>query len=180
MSDFEYMTQNIYQKKLARKVILQNSLCLWLALTVINIFFISLSWHTNEKWLAVSLVSFLVQVFLTHQTLKQINLFDKGYWRRVFVGLFVSVVAGFGLIVSSLVVSKVIFPNYISDLRQVNQELLIESTRSKEDIDELLAVYDSPVSDWVLATAWLFKTITVGLIISLILAAIIKEDQSLV
>jgi hypothetical protein len=169
--------KSVYEKEPVAKIIWTNGLMLWLVQTVLLVVFIYLGWHQQYRWSGVSFLNLVALFYFTGRTITQIKHLKKNYLNRFWIGLGVSIVSGVLIVGSSLVISKLIFPNFLQEQADFALGVLQSENISTDRLEAYTKMYNSPAFHYIFAIALFIKTIFCGFFASAIAALTIKSDE---
>ncbi len=151
---------------------------LWFGLFILNVILLLTKWYTNDNQIIITLLSLLVQIGVTIAAVRIAK--SSNYSKRALVGVLTSFFAGIISIASIFATTTLIQPDFFTEQRDRAELLFIEAEYSDDQIDELLKAYEEPVVRYAYPISTWVKTVFSGVIISLIVAAFIKErDEKL-
>ena len=132
-------------------------------------------WYKDPSMMMAFYVVILLQLVVLVWGLKQTAAQGKTYGGQVGAGTLMSLVGGVIIILSSLLFTMVVFPDYFAELRTVQAEILKASGKSDAAIAaevEMAAPFQTP---WIQALMGFIGTIFTGVIGSLIIGAFYRK-----
>ena len=128
---------------------------------------------------ALGTVSFVVLIALTVVFvvwgLMQTKALGKGYGGQLVSGLLICLVASGIIFVGSLILTNVVFPDYLAESMDVQLDLMAQRGLSEEQIEQQRGVLEVFMTPFVAAIMGVVGTMVTGLIVSLIVAGFIKH-----
>jgi hypothetical protein len=134
-------------------------------------------WYKDPVMANAFFVVILIEVGGLIWGLKKTAAGGKRYLAQLGAGTLMSLVAGLIVIVSSLLFTVVVFPNYFEELRAMQEQMLQQAGRSPEEIQQALALAASTQTPAVQAIAGFVGTLITGFVATLIIAAFIRSRR---
>jgi hypothetical protein len=107
--------------------------------------------------------------------LRQTAKLGYGYGRQVGAGMLIAMTAGVVIIGSSLLFTTVAFPEYFTELTEMNRRMLIAQGKSSSEIEAELRAAAAMQTPFANALAGFFGTLITGAIASAVIAIWIRE-----
>lgn len=130
-------------------------------------------WITDPRLMKLFYLVILIQASVLIWGLKQ-SAAEKSYGERVLAGTLMSAIAGVFLFAFSLLLTTVLFPNLISEMKTVQTQILKEAGQTEAEISASLRL-QTPLIQAILG---LVGTMVTGILASLIIAAFARRSQS--
>ncbi len=132
-------------------------------------------WYKDPALLNLFLVVIPIQIIVLVVGLKKTADEGKTYGGQVGAGTMMSVVGGAILIVSSLLFTTVVFPNYFEELRALGEQTMRSEGRSEEEIRMALEALATTQTPMIQAIFGFIGTVVTGLVSSLVIGAFVKK-----
>lgn len=134
-------------------------------------------WYKDPVMMNMFWMVIVIQIVLLVWGLKKTAAAGKTYGGQVMAGTMMSLVATPIIIVSSIIFTTVVFPNYYEELQVVQEEMLRNAGKSADEIRaelEATAATQKPLMGAILGAV---GTIVTGLVASLVIGAFIKKKD---
>jgi hypothetical protein len=131
---------------------------------------VSAGWLTNPSTFRLFYLVILIQIAVLFWGLKQ-TAPQKGYVGQLLAGTGASLVAGVFLFAYSLILTTVLFPNLIAQMKSLQTQELQNAGRSREQIEAMLALQTPLIQ----AAQGFLGTVVTGFLASLILALFLRR-----
>jgi hypothetical protein len=137
-----------------------------------QVIMIAAGWLTNPKTFAFFYLVVLIQVLILIWGLRQ-TAAQKSYGGQVLIGTGASIIAGILLFLYSLLVTTVLFPNLIGEMKAMATQSLEAAGQTKEQITAALTL-NTPLNQ---ATQGLLGTVITGFLASLVIAIFVRKKR---
>jgi hypothetical protein len=118
-----------------------------------------------------TIILILVLIWGLRQTARE----GKGYGGQVGAGILMAVIGGVIILCSSLLLTTVLFPDYLADIAAEGAEQMRVDGDSEADINSYVAVQTNPVLNAIMGFV---GTVGTGLVVSLITAIFVRNKPS--
>jgi len=134
-------------------------------------------WYKHPQLLNLFWVVVLIQAVVLTVTLRGSAGDGAGYGKRVLHGAGTSFVAGLIVIGNSLLFTTVAFPKYFEELRAMQEKMLREAGRSDAEIKALIDQVAAVQTPAMQAMFGFMGTVVTGVVLSLIIAAVVRGKK---
>jgi hypothetical protein len=131
-------------------------------------------WYKHPTLLFLFFLVILIQIVVLVIALRETAAQGRRYWGQVSAGTLISVVAGLIIVGGSLLFSTVVFPDYVSEVAQVQEQMLRQAGQSEEQIRSAMEAYNRSNSPTSLALQGFIGTFLTGLVTSLVVAGFVR------
>jgi hypothetical protein len=155
------------------KPILKAGLAIGILCGIWQVIMALTGWITNPSLMKLFYLVILIEIAVLIWGLKQSST-EQSYGQQVLAGTAMSVLAGVFLFAFSLLLTTVLFPNLIQEMRAVQARILREAGRSEAEISAALSLQTPLIQ----ALQGLIGTAVTGLLASLIIAIFVRKKNS--
>ncbi len=131
-------------------------------------------WITDPTLINLFYLVILIQVAVLIWALRQ-SAAEKSYGGQVLEGTVISAVAGVFLLAFSLLITTVLFPNLIGEMKSVQTRILKEAGRTEAEISASMRL-QTPLIQAVMGLA---GTLVTGVLASLVIAAFARKKTGI-
>jgi hypothetical protein len=154
------------------KAILKAGLAIGILCGIWQIIMVMAGWITNPSLMDLFYLVILIEIAVLIWGLKQSST-ENPYGRQVLAGTAMSVWAGVFLFAFSLLLTTVLFPNLITEMKTVQTQMLKQAGRSEAEISAGLALQTPLVQ----ALMGLIGTVITGILASLVIAIFVRKKK---
>lgn len=130
-------------------------------------------WIANPQLMNLFYLVVLIEIGVLIRALKQ-SAADRSYGQQVWAGTAMSIVAGVFLFFFSLLLTTLLFPNLMNEMKEVQMQMLREAGKTDTEISVALSL-QTPLIQALMGVA---GTLATGIVASLVIAAFAHRKGS--
>jgi len=154
------------------KSILKAGLAIGILCGLWQIMMASTRWIVNPSLMNLFYLVILIQIAVLIWGLKQSST-ENSYGRQVLAGTAMSALAGVFLFAFSLLLTTVLFPDLINEMKSVRSQMLKQAGRSEAEISAALSLQTPMIQ----AIMGLIGTVVTGILASLVIAIFVRKKN---